>query len=932
MKQFRLFAAIAAALVITFSGCKEPVEPEPEVKVEFDATPSSLNLAGHEGSAVIKVTANKEWTATASAEWISISPENGEGDAQVTISASDFEGDNQVRDGKVSFVCGNVTQDVNVYQTSFKSAFSGGDGSEGSPYRISVAADLVALSEYTNDASKAADFAAANYVQTADIDLSGIAFKPICQSGTDFSGSYDGGSHKISNLTIHSTTVQKATAFISKSNGATVKDIAFVSADIDAGYVYSGTVIGYALNTKVSNISVSGSFRQYTANLQVVKEANEGYSGAISGWIKESEFENCVMDGSVTIYGKYSGGLFGVVENSTVKGCKLLKDNTVNIYYHWNGGLIGIIRGASSLVEGCSFEGNLTAVGYIQGGIAGQVEGGVIRSCVTGSYASLGSDKYYVGGIAGTLIPVDEIVLDKCAAYCTIKGQYAIGGIAGYSGFGSPAAIKIASATKQVIISDCAFIGGEITATGNNGGNNLYSIAAGILGWSHGSNALIIKGCYSRPSILQTTSVGNRGALAGIISYQNSTSGNCKVKDCYSTVTPVSLLNRNEQATAVTGDFFYGGIYCRSTQPTTFEACWCDSAIQTGTGDANASEKDVTCIPTADFANGALLAKLQSAALDGTVYPVVGATAWVAGADGYPTVQGLPADPNVKPKAAKRVSVIGDSISTFKGWIPAGYSAHYPATDGTLTLVHQTYWYRLIHDHLKSAELDMNIAFSGSTVTNTTEENYKARYGTAANAWFKKDFCTRFIENGGCGRPDIILIHGGTNDWAHNADPLAPGVAIRNDASNMYGGSAPSAEIMNSIFATADAAKTRDEVNALPDGTFCEAYVKLLCQIRERYPSCKVVCIIGDYLSQSIEQSTIQIAEHYGAKTVNLFRVNGFNDLGGYSPETLSNKGRQPNMPKHDYSGDVGGCHPASQAMDFIARKIYTELGAWLEE
>ncbi len=302
------------------------------------------------------------------------------------------------------------------------------------------------------------------------------------------------------------------------------------------------------------------------------------------------------------------------------------------------------------------------------------------------------------------------------------------------------------------------------------------------------------------------------------------------------------------------------------------------------------------------------------------------------GSNGLPTIEGLPADPNVKPKAAKRLSVIGDSISTFKGWIPAGYAAHYPATDGTLTLVNETYWYRLAHDYMKSCEFDTNISFSGSTVTNTTDENYKARYGTASNTWFKKDFTTRFAECGGMGRPDIILIHGGTNDWAHNADPLAPGVAIRNDASNIYGGDAPSAAVMDAIYATAEAAKTRAEINALPDGTFCEAYVKLMCQIRERYPKCKVVCIIGDYLSQSIEQSVLQIADRYGAKTVNLFRVNGFNDLGGYSPSTLSNKGKQPNMPKHDYSGDVGGCHPGSEAMKFIAEKIYTELGAWLEE
>jgi hypothetical protein len=74
------------------------------------------------------------------------------------------------------------------------------------------------------------------------------------------------------------------------------------------------------------------------------------------------------------------------------------------------------------------------------------------------------------------------------------------------------------------------------------------------------------------------------------------------------------------------------------------------------------------------------------------------------------------------------------------------------------------------------------------------------------------------------------------------------------------------------------------------------------------------------------------MAEHYGARTVNLFRVNGFNDLGGYSPTTLANKGTQPNMPKHDYSGATGGCHPGYEAMAFMAAKIYDELGAWLEE
>ena len=920
-KRFSLTAVLAALLLPL--ACQQPEPEKPEEKpadVTLTVAPASVTIPGRDGAADVVITTTADWTATAGQEWLTVTPASGHGDATLTITAEEFLGKSLLRDGTVTVTAGELKKVVKVAQRSFETDFSGGEGTEASPYLIASVDDLVALSQRTNG-DEAGKYAMAHYRQTMDISLAGVTFNPLCQGNAKFTGTYDGDGHKIANLTIHTPTVKKPTAFIAQALGATVKGINFEAADIDAGYVYSGTVIGYAENTTVRDIAMSGQFRQYVKELNVVKEANEGFSGAIAGWIKGSTFENCVVNGNVTIYGKYSGGLFGVVENSTVRGCKLLKENTVNIYYHWNGGLIGVVRGASSLVSGCSFEGNLTAVGYIQGGIAAQVEGGRVEYCVTGSYANIGCDKYFVGGIVGALVPVDPIAVDHCAMYGTIKGQYAIGGIAGYCGF-LTSSLKIASATKDVTISNCACIGSEITATGNNGGSNLYSIPAGILGWSHGADALTIKGCYSNPALIQTTSTGNRGALAGIMAYQNSSVA-ATVKDCYSTVTPSNMLNRNERVTDVADYPFYGGIYCRSTAASTIEACYCDEAIKLGTGDSNATEKNCETLSTANLTDGTLLGKLQVAA-EGTV--------WTAGADKLPTIQGLPADPNVKPKAAKRVSVIGDSISTFKGWIPAGYSAHYPATDGTLTLVHETYWYRLIHDYMKSAELDMNIAFSGSTVTNTTDANYAAKYGSEKNAWFKHDYVTRFIENGGCGRPDIILIHGGTNDWAHNADPLAPGVAIRNDASNIYGGTAPSESIMNGIYAKADAAKTRAEINALPDGTFCEAYVKLLCQIRERYPQCKVVCIIGDYLSSSIEQSVLQIADHYGAKSVNLFRVNGFNDLGGYSPSTLKNKGRQPNMPKHDYSGDTGGCHPGSAAMKFIAEKIYTELGTWLEQ
>jgi hypothetical protein len=61
------------------------------------------------------------------------------------------------------------------------------------------------------------------------------------------------------------------------------------------------------------------------------------------------------------------------------------------------------------------------------------------------------------------------------------------------------------------------------------------------------------------------------------------------------------------------------------------------------------------------------------------------------------------------------------------------------------------------------------------------------------------------------------------------------------------------------------------------------------------------------------------MAAHYdNVKCVNLLAVNGYND--------------QTHMPKLYYSAsNTNQCHPNQQAMAFIAEKIYTELGDWLE-
>jgi lysophospholipase L1-like esterase len=272
------------------------------------------------------------------------------------------------------------------------------------------------------------------------------------------------------------------------------------------------------------------------------------------------------------------------------------------------------------------------------------------------------------------------------------------------------------------------------------------------------------------------------------------------------------------------------------------------------------------------------------------------------------------ADPSPRDEKAKRVSIIGDSISSFAGYIPAGYNYHYPCADGSVTRVEQTYWWQLIYNKMKNARLDVNMSYSGTAVANSDDAVARLK-----DHWVNNSFVQRYILLGGIGDPDIVVIHGGTNDSAHGDKcPLYPG------SEDCGGEKNANQEALKEIYAKADAALTLEDaaasraaIEALADNDFCSAYVKLPCLIKQQYPDTKIVCVIGDYLSTGIQKSIISIANHYGARYVDLYAVNGFND--------------QTYMPKHDYNG-TSGCHPNAKAMEFISEKIYSELGAWLEE
>lgn len=140
----------------------------------------------------------------------------------------------------------------------------------------------------------------------------------------------------------------------------------------------------------------------------------------------------------------------------------------------------------------------------------------------------------------------------------------------------------------------------------------------------------------------------------------------------------------------------------------------------------------------------------------------------------------------------KSLSILGDSISTFAGYIPSGNATYYPA--GTVRMVSDTWWYKLYT--ALGMTLDTNNSWSGSRVTTTDGE-------TSAG-------CMTRCQN--LGDPDVIIVWMGINDF-NNEVPVG----------------------------------TYDGTTALPSGTttFREAYAVMLNKILTAYKTAEVwVCTL----------------------------------------------------------------------------------------
>lgn len=220
--------------------------------------------------------------------------------------------------------------------------------------------------------------------------------------------------------------------------------------------------------------------------------------------------------------------------------------------------------------------------------------------------------------------------------------------------------------------------------------------------------------------------------------------------------------------------------------------------------------------------------------------------------------------PLVQPK--RKVGIMGDSISTFDGTMcNPDYNPFYPGNDPNVTAnpsiavdsKEKTYWYRLIYNYMQNGELDVNTSWSGTRVI------HEVKTGRQSG----KSICAGFVDRAyDFVDPDIIIIHGGTND--------------RNQ-------STPVGEY------TWDLPIGQGNL-----GNYRSAYIELIKMIQNRYEGVQIILIIGDRLTTDYEKATIAIAEHFGLPYVNFVGV------------TIDK---------------CSGSHPTAPAFDKMASMIYEQ-------
>lgn len=171
-----------------------------------------------------------------------------------------------------------VTESV-AWEGTVASDFSGGSGTESDPYQISDAAELAYLAKSVNSGN---DYADMFFTLTKDIDLSEANWISIGTEETMFAGTFDGGDHDISGLSIDSSE-NNAGLFGVTAQSASISNVKLSDPNI-SGEENVGSLVGSSYG-KIEACEVAGGKISGTSQVGglVGVTRNKVYSCIVSG-------------------------------------------------------------------------------------------------------------------------------------------------------------------------------------------------------------------------------------------------------------------------------------------------------------------------------------------------------------------------------------------------------------------------------------------------------------------------------------------------------------------------------------------------------------------------------------------------------------------------------------------------------------------------
>lgn len=276
-----------------------------------------------------------------------------------------------------------------------------------------------------------------------------------------------------------------------------------------------------------------------------------------------------------------------------------------------------------------------------------------------------------------------------------------------------------------------------------------------------------------------------------------------------------------------------------------------------------------------------------------------------------------PVDPDPAPSTGKKFSIFGDSISTYAGYIQ-GYTTYYPY--GTLNDVVMTYWMKLIAK-FEGATLEKNISYSGSCVSYAEEtfECVGSKKSYSIKSTKAKCFLTRYAESG-IGNPDVLILYGGTNDRVFcKGNVPRPGDYYNDSGKYFYsedGGLGQYSPAVGDVEALCTTASDNLDLDY-----FMPAYVELLRRIFTDHPSVKIVCLVGDGMTDAQDAWIKGVTEYFATHGYSgRIKTVSFHNAGNYNGKIYDNT----HIPK------VSGVHPNEAGMTYMANFIYDEIKDWI--